>query len=142
MRETLMGQELSFTEVAKVVGERWQTLWAKSREACEHQAEAARETYHAQIDEYRRTPQYEAYQRYLKEFKAKHATPRGLLFKGKLTRPLHHRCVTGGGGTEGKRSKLETGTSTSSSSNTHDQDERTLDERISSAQPDAFAGNR
>jgi len=73
----LKGQDLSFTEIAKVVGERWQVLAPDAREACEQQASAAKEKYYSELAEYKKTPQYEAYQKYLEEFKAKHAVPRG-----------------------------------------------------------------
>ncbi|KAF2644297.1 hypothetical protein P280DRAFT_547097 [Massarina eburnea CBS 473.64] len=94
VRETLKGQELSFTEIAKVVGERWQVLPADEREACERQANGAKEKYYSMLAEYKKTPQFEAYQRYLEDFKAKHAAPQK----------------------EGKRSKLETETTTSTQS--------------------------
>jgi hypothetical protein len=71
----LKGQELSFTEIAKVVGERWQVLPAEEREACERQANSAKERYYAELAEYKKTAQYDAYQRYLEDFKAKHAVP-------------------------------------------------------------------
>ncbi|KAF3032873.1 hypothetical protein E8E12_003942 [Didymella heteroderae] len=91
VRELLKGQDLSFTEIAKVVGERWQVLPAEEREACERQANGAKEKYYAGLAEYKKTPQYEAYQKYLEEFRAKHNAPTK----------------------EGKRSKLETETSDS-----------------------------
>ncbi|KAF3040853.1 hypothetical protein E8E11_006992 [Didymella keratinophila] len=91
VRELLKGQDLSFTEIAKVVGERWQVLPAEEREACERQANGAKEKYYAGLAEYKKTPQYEAYQKYLEEFRAKHNAPMK----------------------EGKRSKLETETSAS-----------------------------
>jgi hypothetical protein len=75
VRETLKGQELCFTAIAKVVGERWQVLPADSREACERQANAAKERYYAALAEYQKTTQYDTYQKYLKEFKAKQAAP-------------------------------------------------------------------
>ena len=75
MRETLRGQELSFTEIAKVVGERWQVLPADARESCERQANAAKEKYYAELAEYKKTAEYDTYQSYLEDFKAKHAAP-------------------------------------------------------------------
>ncbi|KAL1611069.1 hypothetical protein SLS59_000706 [Nothophoma quercina] len=68
-------KDLSFTEIAKVVGERWQVLPAEEREACERQANSAKEKYYAGLAEYKKTSQYEAYQKYLEEFKAKHNAP-------------------------------------------------------------------
>jgi hypothetical protein len=75
VRETLKGQDLSFTEIAKVVGERWQVLPADAREACERQANAAKEKYYSELAEYKKTPKYDSYQKYLEDFKAKHAAP-------------------------------------------------------------------
>ncbi|KAB2568949.1 hypothetical protein DBV05_g12374 [Lasiodiplodia theobromae] len=71
-RESLKGQELSFTEIAKLVGERWQTLSPGAREACERQAAAAKRKYYAELAEYKITPEYAQYQEYLVEFRAKH----------------------------------------------------------------------
>lgn len=111
VRELLKGQELSFTEIAKVVGERWQVLPAEEREACERQANSAKEKYYAGLAEYKKTPQYEAYQKYLEEFRAKHNAPTK----------------------EGKRSKLETETSTSTRASSHDQTDRAMNRRLSTA---------
>ena len=72
MRETLKDQELCFTAIAKVVGEKWQGLPADSREAYERQASAAKERYYVGLAEYEKTPQYYTYQKYLTDFKAKH----------------------------------------------------------------------
>ena len=75
MRETLKGQGLPFTEIAKIVGERWQVLPADARKACECQANAAKEKYYAELAEYKKTSVYDAYQKYLEDFKAKNAAP-------------------------------------------------------------------
>ncbi|KAF2832082.1 hypothetical protein CC86DRAFT_86053 [Ophiobolus disseminans] len=114
IRETLKGLDLSFTEIAKVVGEKWQVLPPKDREAHEQQANGAKEKYYAELADYKKTPQYEVYQRYLEDFKVKHAVPTK----------------------EGKRSKLETETSTSTRSSSHDLHERAANRRLSSVQPD------
>ncbi|KAF2112490.1 hypothetical protein BDV96DRAFT_163868 [Lophiotrema nucula] len=118
VRETLRGQELSFTEIAKVVGERWQVLPADAREACERQANAAKEKYYAGLAEYKKTAQYAAYQKYLEEFKAKHAAPQKTA--------------------EGKRSKLETESSISTRSSSHEQQAR----GVSTADSDMFGRNQ
>ncbi|XPS79531.1 hypothetical protein M3J09_011512 [Ascochyta lentis] len=120
VRELLKGQDLSFTEIAKVVGERWQVLPAEEREACERQANSAKEKYYAGLAEYKKTPQYEAYQKYLEDFKAKHNAPTK----------------------EGKRSKIETETSTSTRSNGHDEHERSANRRFSIAITDPSAGQQ
>ncbi|KAF2456635.1 hypothetical protein BDY21DRAFT_386116 [Lineolata rhizophorae] len=72
VREQLRGQELSFTEIAKIVGERWQVLPPEEREACDKQAATAKERYYAELAEYKKTPQYAKYQEYLADFRAKH----------------------------------------------------------------------
>ena len=77
MREELKGQELSFTEIAKLVGERWQVLQPDVREGYEKQAAAAKEKYYAELAEYKKTPEYVQYQEYLADFKAKHNPPAG-----------------------------------------------------------------
>ncbi|KAF2658270.1 hypothetical protein K491DRAFT_713662 [Lophiostoma macrostomum CBS 122681] len=121
VRETLRGRDLSFTEIAKVVGERWQVLPADAREACERQANAAKDKYYAELVEYKKTPEYEAYQRYLEDFKAKHAAPQKE--------------------TEGKRSRLETETSFSTTRSNSHEAEHSGSRRVSSAQVDPFAMN-
>lgn len=76
VREDLKGQELTFTEIAKVVGERWQILPTGVRETCELQANAAKEKYYTELAEYKKTAEYAQYQEYLVEFKAKHGPSR------------------------------------------------------------------
>jgi hypothetical protein len=76
VREELKGQDLSFTEIAKVVGERWQVLPAEIREACEQQANVAKDKFYSELSDYKKTPEYLQYQEYLTDFKAKHRNPR------------------------------------------------------------------
>lgn len=71
MREDLKGRSLSFTEIAKLVGENWQTLNPKEKEPYEAQAFAAKETYTVKLAEYRQTENYRTYAEYLAAFKAK-----------------------------------------------------------------------
>ncbi|KAI4750045.1 hypothetical protein E4T51_16593 [Aureobasidium sp. EXF-12344] len=73
VRDQLKGRELSFTEIAKLVGERWQELQAHEKEPCEREAQALKNTYYAELRKYQKTPQYKQYQDYLVEFKAKHS---------------------------------------------------------------------
>lgn len=73
MREQLKGQDLSFTDMAKIVGERWQVLSADSREVYEKQASTAKERYNAALAEYKKTESYALYMEYLADFKAKNA---------------------------------------------------------------------
>jgi hypothetical protein len=76
IREELKGQDLSFVEIAKLVGERWQVLDSSIREAFEKQAATAKVKYYAQMAEYKKTPRYQEYQQYLADFHAKYTEPR------------------------------------------------------------------
>ncbi|CAM1506558.1 Fc.00g061990.m01.CDS01 [Cosmosporella sp. VM-42] len=73
MREDLKSQNLSFTEIAKLVGENWQNLRPAEKEAYESQANADKEKYHRDLMEYKKTPEYRKYMQYLQEFKDKQA---------------------------------------------------------------------
>lgn len=73
MREDLKGQNLTFTEIAKLVGEHWQGLPQAEKEPYERQAQAAKEKYNQDLAEYKKTPEYKRYTQYLQDFKAKHA---------------------------------------------------------------------
>lgn len=72
MREKLRGQELSFTEIAKIVGECWQESSQSEKEPCEKEAQSLKEKYYANLAEYKKTLQYARYQEYVVEFRAKH----------------------------------------------------------------------
>lgn len=133
----MKGQDLSFTEIAKVVGERWQVLPAEEREACERQANGAKEKYYAGLAEYKKTPQYEAYQKYLEDFKAKHNAPTKGLFTHKVP-TSSNRLVTI---PEGKRSKLETETTTSTRGSSNEQNERAMNRRFSTNVTETPAGD-
>lgn len=73
MREDLKSQNLSFTEIAKLVGENWQNLPGSEKEAYEAQANLDKEKYHRELVEYKKTSEYKKYARYLVEFKEKQA---------------------------------------------------------------------
>ncbi|KAK7431066.1 hypothetical protein QQZ08_002347 [Neonectria magnoliae] len=73
MREDLKSQNLSFTEIAKLVGENWQNLVPMEKEAYESQANADKEKYHRDLMEYKKTADYKKYIQYLQEFKEKQA---------------------------------------------------------------------
>lgn len=72
MREDLKGRNLTFTEIAKLVGENWQNLSAAEKEPYESQAQAVKEKYQRDLADYKKTPHYKRYMQYLQEFKAKH----------------------------------------------------------------------
>lgn len=69
MREDLKGHNLTFTEVAKLVGEHWQGVSSSEKEAYESQANAAKEKYHRDLVEYKKTPEYVKYALFLQDFK-------------------------------------------------------------------------
>ena len=73
MREDLRGQNLTFTEIAKLVGENWQSLDPVEKETYESQANAAKEKYHRDLAEYKKTPECRKYAQYLQDFKEKQA---------------------------------------------------------------------
>ena len=73
IREDVRGQNLSFTDIARLVGDRWQKLAPAEKEPYETQAATAKEKYNAELAEYKKTDSYRDYMHYLAEFKAKHA---------------------------------------------------------------------
>ncbi|KAB5580526.1 hypothetical protein GE09DRAFT_1167989 [Coniochaeta sp. 2T2.1] len=73
MRDDLKGRNLTFTEIAKLVGEHWQNLSVAEKEPFESQAQTAKDKYNNQLAEYKKTPEYRRYQEYLEEFKSRYA---------------------------------------------------------------------
>lgn len=71
VREDLKPLNLSFTEIAKRVGERWQVLSPGDKEPYETQAAIAKERFTAEIAEYKKTDNSREYLEYLAEFKAR-----------------------------------------------------------------------
>ena len=71
MREQLKGRNLSFTEIAKLVGENWQSLQPHEKDPYEQKAFAAKERFNNELVEYKKTNSYKEYQQYLAEFKAR-----------------------------------------------------------------------
>ena len=72
IREEIKDQNLSFTQIAKLVGDRWQKLDPTGKEPYESQANAAKERYNIQLSAYKKTEAYLEYSQYLIDFKAKH----------------------------------------------------------------------
>ncbi|KAK0748191.1 hypothetical protein B0T21DRAFT_276731 [Apiosordaria backusii] len=103
MREELKGRNLSFTEIAKLVGENWQSLNASEKEPYESQAQAIKEKYLSDLAEYKKTPEYKRYMMYLQEFKAKHGSPpQGII---KMSDPdAHNRTSPGASQNRSSRS--------------------------------------
>ncbi|GAB7332971.1 hypothetical protein MBLNU13_g04670t1 [Cladosporium sp. NU13] len=81
VREHLKGKDLSFTEIAKTVGERWQVLAPDDKATYESRSQAMKDRYYAQLAEYKKTQDYANYQSYLEDFKAKHEPSNGKRLK-------------------------------------------------------------
>ncbi|OJD34784.1 hmg box protein [Diplodia corticola] len=77
---------LSFVEIAREVGRRWQTLPSEQKHAWECRAARDMQEYEAQMDEYKTTENYRRYQNYLKTF-THHQT------QAKTSRPGHRLPV-------------------------------------------------
>ncbi|RYO91279.1 hypothetical protein DL766_002050 [Monosporascus sp. MC13-8B] len=73
MREDLKGRNLTFTEIAKLVGENWQNLTPTEKDPFETQAQDAKDKYNRDLAEYKKTENYRKYNEYLQEFRAKQA---------------------------------------------------------------------
>ncbi|KAI0102933.1 hypothetical protein GGR51DRAFT_562137 [Nemania sp. FL0031] len=73
MREDLKGQNLTFTEIAKLVGENWQNLGRAEKEPFERQANEAKERYNQDLAEYKKTAECIKYNEYLRDFRKRQA---------------------------------------------------------------------
>ncbi|KAF8247451.1 hypothetical protein K440DRAFT_643735 [Wilcoxina mikolae CBS 423.85] len=71
VRDELKGQNLSFTDIAKLVGERWKVLAPDKKEMYEYEASAAKDKFNTEFEEYKKTDKYREYAKYLAEFKSK-----------------------------------------------------------------------
>lgn len=73
VREEVKGENLSFTEIARLAGERWQKLDPAQKDLFESHAAALKGTYNAQLVGYKNTGTYQQYMEYLADFKTKHS---------------------------------------------------------------------
>ncbi|KAI0442481.1 hypothetical protein F4803DRAFT_551066 [Xylaria telfairii] len=73
MREDLKGQNLTFTEIAKLVGENWQNLGRAEKEPFERQANEAKEKYNHDLADYKKTSECRKYNEYLRDFRKRQA---------------------------------------------------------------------
>lgn len=72
MRTDAQYQDVSFVEMAKLVGEHWQALSSKEKEPFHTQALSAKDLYVVEMKAYKNTKSYEIYAKYLAEFYEKH----------------------------------------------------------------------
>ena len=69
-REQLKEQNLSFTDLSKIMGEKWQRLTRDEKEVWKKKSAVPWERYKAKLAEYQKTDGFREYQRYLTEFEA------------------------------------------------------------------------
>ena len=82
---------MSFAEIAKTVGERWQVLKPEEKEVFEKEATAKKKIYITLMAKYKQTENYKEYNRYLADFAAKNAPPQiGMVVDRQ--QPPHERC--------------------------------------------------
>lgn len=67
--------QLSFVNIAREVGRRWQELPAEQKRVWESNAARAMQEFEAQMDEYKKTDSWRKYQLYLNEFRTQQAAP-------------------------------------------------------------------
>lgn len=72
IRDDIKSENLSFTDIAKRVGELWQALTPEEKKPYELQAGSAKEEYMADLAHYKTTDRFREYNQYLVDFKAKH----------------------------------------------------------------------
>ncbi|KAI9016426.1 high mobility group box domain-containing protein [Phycomyces nitens] len=72
VRAELRARNMTFTELAKLVGDRWKNLNHDDKQRYETNAMLARKQYQVRLEEYQRTDDFKEYQEYIRDFKAKH----------------------------------------------------------------------
>lgn len=72
VREEVKSQNLSFTQIARLVGDRWQQLSPGGKEPYEAEANTLKERFNIQLSAYKKTDAYKDYVQYLADFKARH----------------------------------------------------------------------
>ncbi|CEI92023.1 hypothetical protein RMCBS344292_06297 [Rhizopus microsporus] len=70
-RAQLKDHNLSFAEIAKIVGEQWKKLDPREKQVYECNAMRAKDEYIDALNRYKQTPEYRKYQAYLADFKSK-----------------------------------------------------------------------
>lgn len=77
VREDLKSQPLSFTNISKEVGERWQRLTPEEKHSWKSQGAIPREQYKADLAKYQQSENHRHYLQYLAEFRSAQAARRG-----------------------------------------------------------------
>lgn len=81
--------QLSFVDIAREVGRRWQELPTEKKRVWESNAARAMQEFEAQMDEYKKTDSWQKYQVYLNEFKTQQ-----LAASAGKSRPANSRSTT------------------------------------------------
>ncbi|KAK9767625.1 hypothetical protein K7432_002434 [Basidiobolus ranarum] len=71
VRNELKDQNMSFTEIAKIVGDRWKSISPEEKDEVERSAAKAKEEYYESLRTYKETEEYKEYQSYLEDFRKK-----------------------------------------------------------------------
>ncbi|ORY87577.1 hypothetical protein BCR37DRAFT_1155 [Protomyces lactucae-debilis] len=82
IREEQRQSKLTFTQIARLAGERWKNLGPAEKVKIEAAADALKQKYVAETNEYRKSVEYQLYQDYLSEFKeraVRHEKPEKLV---------------------------------------------------------------
>ncbi|KAI8642944.1 hypothetical protein BD408DRAFT_163029 [Parasitella parasitica] len=69
-RAQLKGHNMTFVEIAKIVGDQWKNLGINQKQKYERTAMRVKDEYISALNEYRKTKEYKEYQKYLTNFKA------------------------------------------------------------------------
>ncbi|KAF2156785.1 hypothetical protein K461DRAFT_289163 [Myriangium duriaei CBS 260.36] len=93
-REQIKGRGLTFSAIAKIVGEKWQDSDVRERSYCERLAQELKEDYHTKLARYKQTQDYSNYQIYLADFKERHGDRKGNDSKKSRRSPPTPRLAT------------------------------------------------
>ncbi|SCZ90019.1 BZ3500_MvSof-1268-A1-R1_Chr1-3g01726 [Microbotryum saponariae] len=109
-----LGTSKSFTEIARIVGEKWQALPCLEKADLERRTIEAKEAYARDLELYQQGKEWREYEAYLKEFRAKYpdsaigpsTTAAGVAELETGSSPAPSGSGSGSGSTAGKESKV------------------------------------
>ncbi|KAI7900384.1 uncharacterized protein BX663DRAFT_544856 [Cokeromyces recurvatus] len=121
-RAELKDQQLSFAELAKIVGEKWKALSCVQKQTYERMATKAKDKYLVALEKYRLTPEYKHYKEYLKDFKAKQEAANQMVsrMRKKAKQTLSSESINGGGIADISSNDISTENSSSTGSESID----------------------
>ncbi|GAB5593267.1 hypothetical protein Unana1_08167 [Umbelopsis nana] len=71
VRKELKDYNMSFTELARIVGNRWKNIDQETKQKYEDAANQTKDDYVQELSEYQKTEEYKHYQKYLTDFRSK-----------------------------------------------------------------------